>query len=337
MKKIATLIAAMIGIYGMACLNISGRNIDGETTALDFFEFFKESNIPEKKSAEEIEENIADTKRWLKNAKTDERRDELHCDMGAWLIYQDKFQEAIDYMHEHVKIKDQNYSYYSNLGVAHELNGNLDSAYYWTQKGVETNPESHYGSEWIHIRILEAQLALEDNPDWLQNNNVLGYELGQDSIPLPIPEDMDEFELAEKIYFQLLERTYWVKAENKVVGNLLLALADNYSKYWDSEKSIGTYELVAEYDPELTEVVDKRLAYIRNLLETGAGVSNSFSDHNHEGKDDHFELSTEKKDGKSGFRTSDREWSTILLLSSITGFIILSAIMLIWYYRRKNG
>ena len=345
MKKIALLVVFFAATYALACLNISGRNLDGESTELDFITFFSEYSIPEKKTEKEIREEMNNIKRWIKNANSDERRDELYCDMGAWMIYQDKFQEAIDYMHKNVKSKYKNYSYYSNLGVAHELNGNMDSAYYWTQKGVETNPDSHWGSEWIHLKILEAQLAMEDDPNWLDNNNVLGYKLGQDSIPLEIPDDADPAGLCHEIVYQLYERTYWVKPENKVVGNLLLALADIYSKYWDTKESIGTYELAVEYDPDLKEVVDKRLDYIYNLLAKEAGISNPIPRHKHDHESDEvangddFKLSTEIKDGAypKSFRPTEKEWSTIVLISSIIGLVILSAAIIIWRYRRKSS
>ena len=54
---------------------------------------------------------------------------------------------------------------------------------------------------------------------------------------------------------------------------------------------------------------------------------------------DDFKLSTEIKDGAypKSFRPTEKEWSTIVLISSIIGLVILSAAIIIWRYRRKSS
>jgi hypothetical protein len=59
------------------------------------------------------------------------------------------------------------------LGVASELAGSLDSARYWIAEGIRRNPDARSGSEWLHLAIVEARLALASDPRWLESHSVL--------------------------------------------------------------------------------------------------------------------------------------------------------------------
>ncbi len=51
------------------------------------------------------------------------------------------------------------YSIIANLGTAYELTGNDEKALELIRKAVAINPNSHYNSEWIHVRILEEKVG----------------------------------------------------------------------------------------------------------------------------------------------------------------------------------
>ena len=79
-------------------------------------------------------------------------------DKGLLLILLERYEEAIELYLDIEKIKPNRYSTASNIGTAYELIGQNENALKWIKKSVELDPKSHNGSEWIHIKILEAKI-----------------------------------------------------------------------------------------------------------------------------------------------------------------------------------
>lgn len=101
------------------------------------------------------------------------------------------------------------YSTAANLGTAYELTGNLDAALTWISEGVERNPESHHGTEWLHVAILRAKKNLQVDARWLAKNSVLDEA-----------DPHKPAEIVKAIEYQLGERTHFVKPEDAVVCDL---------------------------------------------------------------------------------------------------------------------
>lgn len=59
------------------------------------------------------------------------------------------------------------------LGVAYEMAGDLKSARHWVAKTIERNVEARSGTEWLHLAMLEARLAIAKDPEWLKSHSVL--------------------------------------------------------------------------------------------------------------------------------------------------------------------
>jgi len=59
------------------------------------------------------------------------------------------------------------------LGLAYEMAGDLKSARYWVSKTIERNIEARGGTEWLHLAMIEARMALAKDPDWLRTHSVL--------------------------------------------------------------------------------------------------------------------------------------------------------------------
>lgn len=122
----------------------------------------------------------------------------------------------------------------SNLGTALELSGKNKDALHWIKEGVVRNPQDHEGTEWLHVKILEAKIALAEDPSWLLENNVLGVSFGTDSRPkVPTALPTDQFgkplslEKVEKaINYQLGERLKFVSAPDPLIGNIYFSRAD---------------------------------------------------------------------------------------------------------------
>jgi len=90
-----------------------------------------------------------------------ERSDSLeyYSDYAAALTYLGKYQKAKKIYLEIEQRTPNLYTTASNLGTIYELIGKPDSAMIWIKKSIGLNPESHKGSEWIHVRILEYKLS----------------------------------------------------------------------------------------------------------------------------------------------------------------------------------
>jgi tetratricopeptide (TPR) repeat protein len=60
---------------------------------------------------------------------------------------------------EHAQPGDYNTA--ANLGTAYELAGENEQALTWIKEGLKRNPNSHRGTEWLHVLILQAKLEEE--------------------------------------------------------------------------------------------------------------------------------------------------------------------------------
>ena len=112
------------------------------------------------------------------------------------------------------------YATAANLGTAYELLGNNDSAYYWIGRAVKINPTSHEGSEWIHLKILEAKIKSKGNNKYFLTHSILGLNFGDKDIP-ENKTGMDAYELSKQLNYQLSERMSFVKPPDILVGQLL--------------------------------------------------------------------------------------------------------------------
>ena len=133
------------------------------------------------------------------------------------------------------KIEHDNPGHYataSNMGTAYELAGNLAEALKWIKEGVMRNGDSHDHSEWLHVRILEAKLALQADPNWLETHTISGIKFGDirattvETIQGPIPAiSVQGFNVKDAIGSQLQERIGLVKPQDMIVAHLLYELA----------------------------------------------------------------------------------------------------------------
>ena len=92
---------------------------------------------------------------------------ELLSDYALNLVRAGKIKEALVIFEKLVVKYPNEYALQANLGTTYELMGDNKAALKHIKKGLELNPNSHEGSEWIHVKILEAKIALESNPKLL--------------------------------------------------------------------------------------------------------------------------------------------------------------------------
>jgi tetratricopeptide (TPR) repeat protein len=180
-------------------------------------------------------------------------------DKGILLIFSKKYQAAIDLYLDIEKQKPNLYNTAANLGTAYELAGQNENALLWIKKAVALNPASHSGSEWLHVKILTAKIkgATAYTSTFLLNTDFGTAEMPKTNLK---PAELDK--LSDALFYQLNERTSFIKTKEPIVAQLLFDLGNVYftqGAYYTAEQ---TYRLAKKYgynDP----LLKKRIALIQ--------------------------------------------------------------------------
>lgn len=165
--------------------------------------------------------------------------------------------KALAILEELYRSHPTEYNIIANLGTAYELTGNKTKALELLKKAVAINPRSHYESEWIHIRLLEQELAA--TPDYRKIIN-----LGVGNFPewlldktYKFPRNADSLKL--QIAFQLHERIGFIAPPNKAIGQLVTDFADIVAKTDSLGAAKEFYQFALTYDSTLKDTVAARI------------------------------------------------------------------------------
>lgn len=152
--------------------------------------------------------------------------------MAVALIHLGRTKEALKILEKLERKTPRSYYVAANLGTAYELVGDHEKAYKWIAEGMKRNPDSHFGTEWLHLKILKAKQAIKKDPKWIETNSVLGIDwksIGDDLSKVQVGGDRGETYDAETvrkaIEYQLHERTEFVKPPDPTVASLLYDLS----------------------------------------------------------------------------------------------------------------
>jgi tetratricopeptide (TPR) repeat protein len=156
--------------------------------------------------------------------------------LAVALVHLGQIAEAIRILEDSEKKRPGFYSTAANLGTAYELNGENQKALEWIKEGIKRNEKSHLGTEWLHVKILEAKIAMEKEPDWLAKHSVLGIDFNADEILKQqnlwkdnLGQQMSPAEIEEALIYQLHERLEFVKPPEPVVADLLTDLSNVFA------------------------------------------------------------------------------------------------------------
>lgn len=139
------------------------------------------------------------------------------------------------------------YNNAANLGTTYELLGMNDSALYWINKAIKINPKSHQGSEWIHVKILEAKIKADKlGKGYLDTCNVLGLAWGDSLVPLAKP-GLDVADLSQDLIYQLNERLKFIKPMEPVMARLLFDLGCSISHSHNTGMGLAALSKAAEF------------------------------------------------------------------------------------------
>ncbi|HEV7402390.1 MAG TPA: tetratricopeptide repeat protein [Chthoniobacteraceae bacterium] len=149
-------------------------------------------------------------------------------DLATTLAHTGEATESVRLLEEIEVEKPGLYRTASNLGTAYELAGDDQKALEWIRRGIERDPTSHGGTEWLHVRILEAKLALAADVQWLGSHSVLGVREEAGAVELSVTgnrgEPLSADQVKAALLYQLHERLQFVAPPDAIVGDLLLVL-----------------------------------------------------------------------------------------------------------------
>ncbi len=159
-----------------------------------------------------------------------------------------KLAEAEAILLQLLKKHPKNYSVTINLGTLYELQGKNAKALEFIKKAVAINPESHSGSEWFHIKILEYKLKnIPDNK--IAGENILNLY----SIKKPATE------IAYDVSYQLQERIPFTPAPTLLMAKVMQELGDYLADSVSIKGAYVIYETGMDYDRDnILKLAEKR-------------------------------------------------------------------------------
>jgi hypothetical protein len=195
-------------------------------------------------------------------------------DLGILLVYQGHYAPAIRLFLTIERRYPGHHETAANLGTALELAGHDAPALQWIRIGIQRNAQEHYGTEWLHARILEAKIATARDPSYLDHHSVAGIAFDETLVPelpraMPAGNDgkpIKPWELNEALGYQLQERTGLVKPRDPIVANLLLDWATLNLAGGPVENAEVIYDLAVTYGAKRDALMRNRQAYIRRVL-----------------------------------------------------------------------
>lgn len=143
----------------------------------------------------------------------------------------------------------------------------------YIRKGLKLNPDSHDGSEWIHVKILEAKIALEKDPNYLNTHSVLNLHSKQ----------KQSQKVFDQLYIQLQERfPFSPKEANPVMADLFIEMGDFYLDNISFEHAKAFYQIAKIYYKSSRKEVDEKIDRARKLRETYAHFQPGMAGMKHE-------------------------------------------------------
>ncbi|HYO78409.1 MAG TPA: tetratricopeptide repeat protein [Thermoanaerobaculia bacterium] len=262
------LVALFVSSPLFACINTYGVNLRGEQVRSGFGgeDLVRYLTEPSPTNWRQVKARIGVK---FSGASLDERND-----YAAALMHLGEVQDALKILTKIEQEKPGLYATATNLGTAYELAGDNARALQWIAEGIRRNRHSHDESEWLHVRILQAKLNLEKDPQWLRTNAILAMGFGSARVPnppsrFPVGNDgkpLDAERTADAIQYQMKERLQFVKPPEPIVGDILFDYANLLMRTDILETADAVYKLAIEYGAPRAALAKQRREFIRTRL-----------------------------------------------------------------------
>lgn len=254
-----------------ACINSVGTDHRGNRFMPSFYT--GEALLASLTSREGKAHSIKNTGQIIASAQ---KKPDFHSltELAINTIYHGRYDAAIRLLLALEKRYPGHHETAANLGTALELSGRDQLALRWIRIGIQRNAQEHYGTEWLHARILEAKLESARTPGYLDTHSVAGLHFDPALIP-SIPKDMPNgndgtptkpWQVNQALNYQLHERLQFVRASDPIVANLLLDWATLNLAGGSLESAEGLYDLAFKYGATRTPLVAARKQEIRTVL-----------------------------------------------------------------------
>lgn len=207
----------------------------------------------------------------------------LLSDYAVILLKAGKHQLSLDIMQVLYHNHPDQYQLAANLGTAFEINGNLDSALFYINRGMELNPDAHDGSEWVHIKVLETKQNLITDSLYLKSNSVLGIS----------EEAKESITIRNQILIQAAERFPFTPGPDPIMASILVDLADAYKNTESIEYASALYKLANSYYGARLGIIAPREKEIDSLGKVYASIKLKRGEV--EGFDEHGDFIKESK------------------------------------------
>lgn len=166
-----------------------------------------------------------------------------------------KTADAIAILEQLEKEKPNEYKVIANLGTAYELAGRNKEALQYIHRAMQLNSQSHQGSEWFHIQVLEAKL--QNKPaDWWINHPVL--DLNQ------LKKDAETI-ISDMVY-QLKERLPFTPGPYLMMAAILRDAAGYIREQQKWQQEWVLLSIAAEYDTGKKLSLDTLIQATENKL-----------------------------------------------------------------------
>jgi tetratricopeptide (TPR) repeat protein len=174
----------------------------------------------------------------------------------AWKLAQKMDLDAAEKILSTLVVKHPTeYNINANLGTVYELQGKNQLALAYIGKAMLISPESHYGSEWLHINILKRKLGLLGTYDYnsfFEMNNTSKFNYSDILYSKNfLPQELGKYHrdtLMIHLAYQLHERMFFINNNDPIMAEMLYMFMQCMIHRGDYEYAADVGRLVLQYD-----------------------------------------------------------------------------------------
>lgn len=260
-------IGLIVSSPASSCLNETGTDRNGYTVAVYGLEHtdLRQQLLTRR--------TVAETIKWARYFIDESKKKpgiNSINNLATSLVRLGDYENAIKHLEWIEKRSPGRYQTAANLGTAYELMGNNKEALRWINTGIARNQAAHFGTEWLHARILEAKI----NHEKPVNSSILKLDFGNQTQPLspknlPLGNDgkpVSLFNLGRALRYQLAERTEFVNAPEPIVAGLLFDWANLEMRSGTLESAVILYDIAEHYGYPEKKLISLRKAEAQRIL-----------------------------------------------------------------------